>query len=51
MVVLTLGYPEQNCSYNVNYSTRKIILKEFENGICLYKIIIFLRLYNLTCLG
>ncbi|CAK5076078.1 unnamed protein product [Meloidogyne enterolobii] len=32
MVVLTLGYPEQNCSYNVNYSTRKIILKEFENG-------------------
>nr|CAD2193756.1 unnamed protein product [Meloidogyne enterolobii] len=33
MVVLTLGYPEQNCSYNVNNSTRKIILKEFENGI------------------
>uniref|UniRef100_A0A914LIQ2 polynucleotide adenylyltransferase n=1 Tax=Meloidogyne incognita TaxID=6306 RepID=A0A914LIQ2_MELIC len=37
MVVLTLGYPEQNCSYNVNYSTRKIILKEFENDISTFK--------------
>uniref|UniRef100_A0A1I8B0Q0 polynucleotide adenylyltransferase n=1 Tax=Meloidogyne hapla TaxID=6305 RepID=A0A1I8B0Q0_MELHA len=32
MVVLTIGYPEQNCLYNVNYSTRQIIKKEFENG-------------------
>uniref|UniRef100_A0A1I8BCQ3 PAP_RNA-bind domain-containing protein n=1 Tax=Meloidogyne hapla TaxID=6305 RepID=A0A1I8BCQ3_MELHA len=32
MVVLTAGYPEQNCSFNVNYSTRQIIQKELENG-------------------
>uniref|UniRef100_A0A1I8BCH1 PAP_central domain-containing protein n=1 Tax=Meloidogyne hapla TaxID=6305 RepID=A0A1I8BCH1_MELHA len=33
MVVLTIGYPEQNCLYNVNYSTKQIIKKELENGI------------------
>uniref|UniRef100_A0A914L285 Uncharacterized protein n=1 Tax=Meloidogyne incognita TaxID=6306 RepID=A0A914L285_MELIC len=32
MVVLTPGYPKQNCSFNVNYSTRQIIKKELEIG-------------------
>uniref|UniRef100_A0A915M9U8 polynucleotide adenylyltransferase n=1 Tax=Meloidogyne javanica TaxID=6303 RepID=A0A915M9U8_MELJA len=30
MIVLTPGYPKQNCSFNVNYSTRQIIQKELE---------------------
>uniref|UniRef100_A0A914LG69 Poly(A) polymerase RNA-binding domain-containing protein n=1 Tax=Meloidogyne incognita TaxID=6306 RepID=A0A914LG69_MELIC len=32
MIVLTPGYPKQNCSFNVNYSTRQIIQKELEIG-------------------
>ena len=32
MVVLIPGYPEQNCTFNVNYSTRQIIQKELIDG-------------------
>jgi len=33
MVVLMPGYPEQNCAFNVNYSTKQIIQKELNEGI------------------
>ncbi|KAF7629182.1 PAP_central domain-containing protein [Meloidogyne graminicola] len=36
MGVLTPSYPEQNSSYNVNYSTLKIIRKEIKNGLKIF---------------
>nr|CAD2189726.1 unnamed protein product [Meloidogyne enterolobii] len=32
MVVLMPGYPEQNCAFNVNYSTKQIIQREFNEA-------------------
>nr|CAD2192701.1 unnamed protein product [Meloidogyne enterolobii] len=32
MVVLMPGYPEQNCAFNVNYSTKQIIQKELNEA-------------------